>query len=261
MLLNFKYNESNILGKGKPNRCKHCNFKFKFPNMDEKLKWGKSRYICPKCNINYCILPPTERDLRIIQDDYFTSKRNEKYLKKMYDILKKYSKSLILKRFSNLIFSPDNLEYYSHCSSVYFLEYYLKNDSFKVEDSFAGLLLWKIKQAIWRKEEHLVDDVSINFLNDENKHVFEIPNQCNEITTIENNSTNITIRNNLILIINSNKFKHNPKNNLKRLIALNLFLNKKTKKNSNKFFKLTDNTGIVEFKNTLEDIKYSLNAK
>ena len=146
--------ESDIKMKGKFITCKLCNKKFKFISSEVKLSWKEVNYICPFCKEEYCILPETERVLRKIQDLYFTENRNDKYMTQMFYILVDYSKSLIKKMFgSKRSFLVGQIDTIATDSVSLLIEKYT-DPNFEIQTSFAGFLVFKIKEAMFQKKDH-----------------------------------------------------------------------------------------------------------
>ncbi len=154
--------EDSIEKRGRLITCKYCKEKFQFYDEDEKSNWKKSKYPCPICGEIYCILPPTEKELRLLQEDYSKTK-SKKTFNQMIRLFYSYTESLIKKHFSNRLTFEDALEYYTHNSVTKFVEYYLKNEDFTVDISFAGLLMHKIKETIFNKQEKPSAPVSLDF--------------------------------------------------------------------------------------------------
>lgn len=146
--------------KGKHITCKTCNHKFKL-NEEERLNWKKDKFKCPVCGILYCNMPQTERELQTLQDELLRT-RNPETLGKIYLILKNYISSIILKNYSNFIKDKEELEYYSHISaSVLIINY--DNPNFLIEYSFAGYIIWKIRETMFSKDEVECGDTNIEY--------------------------------------------------------------------------------------------------
>jgi hypothetical protein len=148
--------------RGKPITCKYCDHKFKVNTKNKRKKWKESKYQCPKCDITYCILKPTERQLRMIQDKYDVSKK-EKYINEMYPILISYAESLIKKYYINRIKFTSQLTYYAENAVSLFLEEYCKDVNFSIDISFGEFLRLKCAQAIFGKPEHDTPGESLDF--------------------------------------------------------------------------------------------------
>lgn len=144
--------------------CKYCSSKFKFSNYEDRNKWKSKKYICPFCSINYCILPPTERELRIIQDDYVTSNYDQRYLTKMFNLLSIYAESILKKTFmtNNDIVYQESIDVYARDAASFLMEKY-KDKDFTINVSFGGFIIHKIKQALYNKKNHTCANETLNF--------------------------------------------------------------------------------------------------
>lgn len=247
--------------RGKPHECKFCGAKFKFKTYSEKEIWKKTKLKCPACNVEYSTIHETDRKLLALQEQYFLSDRDNKYLELMYPILYDYTKSIILKSFRKAIMSLDELDVVVKDVITCFIEEYYFDKPEGVEYSFGGLIPWKIKQILYGGQEKLpknVDVVSLNFqfddesvieYEDHNKDVFD------EIEGIENSYLNLKF---LYEIIFNLSYKCAcDKDDWFRLQALYIYLNK-GEDAKNKFFEYYDRTGKVMFEITLEIMKQEL---
>ena len=130
--------------KGKAITCRYCSHEFRFTYKSDRRIWTDNLLPCPKCNISYCTLPATERELHILQTIYLKT-RLEKDLTAIVKILIPYVGSLIKKHFSNKIREKGKLEYYTHTAVTLLIEKYLVKPEFKIITSFANYLKHKIK--------------------------------------------------------------------------------------------------------------------
>ena len=152
--------------RGKYITCQNCNYQFKFYTPEEKEEWKQNDYACPLCNEIYCNKPKTERKLFYFQKRYLEeidNKEKEEIFTRMIEIMLYYCKSLLLKFYSQYIYSTENLEYYAHNAVSFVVEEFLNRKSYKAYYSFAGILKDKIKQALFRKEEKQIPGESINY--------------------------------------------------------------------------------------------------
>ncbi len=148
--------------RGRNITCKLCGFQFKYITEEERNLWALSKFKCPNCDQFYCNMPSTERQLHILQDEFFISD-DQKILRSMYDILIQYGTSLFLKTFKNVSLHSDDIKYYvENAVSLFISEYYYEKN-IKVTYSFAGLLIFKLKQALYGKTEICIDAISINY--------------------------------------------------------------------------------------------------
>ena len=151
-----------IENRGKPMVCKYCKFSFKIPDIEAKKLWQNNNCICPKCGEVWCTLPPTERKLKYLQVDYLDN-RCEETIAPFIQLLDIYTQSLIKKNYKVYLTWEGSLEYYSYHSVVAFIEEYLKREDFKVDVSFGGYLIWKIKQAVFNPLDLDPGHVSLDY--------------------------------------------------------------------------------------------------
>lgn len=148
--------------RGRFKTCKICGYEFKIFGIENRMKWEENKYICPNCKGLYCDKPKTERDLMILQDNYLLS-RSEEYLLEIIDILTSYTQSIIKKYFSKSIDKHNTLEIITHKTVSLLVEGYLSKENYKVWGSFKGMIVPKVKQALWEKKEHDIDADSLDF--------------------------------------------------------------------------------------------------
>lgn len=164
--------------RGKPITCRFCKVQFKVLE-ERKEDWKELKYICPKCNTLYCMLPKTESDLRIIQDNFLENLYDKRIGTQFYSLLKIYIRSLILKNFTNVVNDPEDIEYHAHVSTSKVIQNYYANPGFKIETSFAAYSLYKIKESIWHKSEHITAEHSLHETDENDKLRFDYGVDCN----------------------------------------------------------------------------------
>ena len=104
---------------------------------------------CPYCGSTKFDKPKTEVDLFELQDHYLLT-REDKYLVQMYEILKSYAKSLIYKIVKGQYhFDSDEIEQKSHDAAMGIVVYYLNKPEFRIDHSFAGYLIRKVKEVLY----------------------------------------------------------------------------------------------------------------
>jgi hypothetical protein len=136
-------------------KCKLCNEKFHIHN---EIEWKKNKFQCQLCKINYCILPKSERELRILQDLYLQN-REEKYVRKMFYILTDYIQSIIKKKYAHVIkFLDGEIENVSKEVAALVIKQYCKKE-FIIETSFCGYFEFKIKEVLYpQKTKKILDN-------------------------------------------------------------------------------------------------------
>jgi hypothetical protein len=255
--MNFKYytvlETSNV--KGKPFTCRSCKFQFRILEEEDRLNWKNLNYICPECKKEYCILPSTESELRILQDKFLSS-RDTIHIGELYSLIKIYSRSLILKNFTNVVNDPDEIEYHSHSSAFKVIEQYYNREDFKIEISFAGYIVLKIKESIWHKSEKNVGDLSIDERDKDDKYKYETSSLCSIMIekekTRDSKDFNFQLYNYLIILI-----YRNGDVSFKLLLALLNFI-REGEKGSDRIFEKFDIQGKHIFSNILKDFKKKL---
>ncbi|OQA15563.1 MAG: hypothetical protein BWY64_02840 [bacterium ADurb.Bin363] len=212
--------------RGRPIKCRYCNKEFKFYTQEEKLEWIDKEHPCPSCGELWCILPPTERELRGMQIQYFES-RDSKILGKMYSILESYAQSLIKKQFSNRI-TPDNpVEYYSHMAATFFIEKYLMDVEFKIEISFGAYLRHMIRQALFGKQEHACAEESLDFEFEDGNTVLDSHQETrfNTLKDIEIGADKKNLKRKIMYIITAiEKYCETKEDNFMRLMSIYAYL-------------------------------------
>lgn len=210
--------------RGRPVTCKHCGNKFKFSSEQEKTTWMEKKLPCPECKVTYCCIPPTEKQLRELQDIYFENGKQFIHLTPLVQVLLTYCRSLILKSYSNKILYEGQLEYYTNDAVAYLIEDYLANPKFKITLSFGGYLNFKIRQAIFGKHTYTVGHETLDYIFQDGHNVsYEDPKfnyvQIKEdkqiiidaykkvLTTVFNDTGNCrSSRDNYIRLFNINQF-------------------------------------------------------
>lgn len=246
--------------------CKICNHKFRHSNDDERNLWQQNKYVCPNCGQTYCNKPKTEIKLFCLQDKFFESNKDEKYLNDIYRLLMLYSKSLFLKTFRKIVLHPDDLQYYLENAVSIFIEefYYAKEKPILI--SFGGMLILKLKQALYSKAEKPLKEDSIYFeYRDGNCDQFE--DKINYFSSIENEYDSELLVNNLYdLIIQIENYSSTPFENYMRELALNIHL-LKGEKYADKLYNVYarigvhDKVGKIIYMYTLDILKNRLNNK
>jgi hypothetical protein len=245
----------NFETRGRAIECKKCSGKYKIVNPIEKENWQNNKMPCPHCGELYSPLPDTERQLRCLQDSFFNSNRNEKYITEITKILFSYCRSLILKYFSNKLTHTGQLEYYTTSAVSYFIEEYYAHDTFKIKVSFANYLYGKISQAIFGKQEYKAAPESLDYvLQDGHTVAYEDPTS-NFAEKIQNLEDHLYLYNYVTKLIDEMKmFCSSPLENYIRLINVYNFLEDGEKAVDN-FFSCYDRLGKYQTLKTLEILK------
>lgn len=245
------------VGQGRLTTCRICGYKFRI-KQDDRDNWQKEKLPCPNCKNIYCVLPQTERELRILQDKFFESGRQEKYMEKMYKILIPYTKSLLLKSFPAAIKSNEDADYFSHSAVTYLIEEYYAKPDYSIDISFAGMILWKIKQALYGKFEKSENTVSIDWQFEDGNQVEYEDKKNNVFENIENEHDKYLICKYISdLLFSIGHFSDSAMEAYMLEIGLYLFFMKGEKKADN-FFRLFGRESKIIYNYSLEILKKEL---
>lgn len=125
--------------------CAYCGNEVRYYHTEKPEK-------CPHCGSTDYRKPKTETMLFRLQDQYLESRDNE-VLGQMYIILCDYSKSLIKKNLpKDFTHHYGVIDEKSVDVANRLVEKYLTKPQFKVENSFAGYLSWRVKEVLWNRK-------------------------------------------------------------------------------------------------------------
>lgn len=153
---------SNIETRGRMTFCKACKMSFKITDKEEKKEWWEGEQRCPYCGELYCTKPKTERHLFKLQDEYYQNDKNIEILNELSSILLVYCESLLKKFFPGHLMNEGKLVYYSSNAVSFVIEEILRRNVV-IKHSWAGMLIRKIRQSLYSKQEQLQDDMSLNW--------------------------------------------------------------------------------------------------
>jgi len=115
---------------------------------------------CPNCGKEGYIKPYTETQLFLLQKLYIEN-RDQQYLGDMYLIMYDYSKSILKKLLpASFTYNYSDLETKAHDAVIIIIQLYLEKKEFKIENSFAGYIEFKVKEVLWNKKTQREDDHS-----------------------------------------------------------------------------------------------------
>jgi hypothetical protein len=126
-----------------------------------------------------------------LQDQFFSSNRDSKYLGKMYEILIPYSKSLAFKNWGKLMDEENHFEYV-HTAIYHLITSYLKRVDFRISSSFANYVKKRFLQV---EIPELTKNISINDKKGSDDEFIQIETPVNIKTEIELVSENIDVLN------------------------------------------------------------------
>lgn len=96
--------------------------------------------------------PDTEQALFKLQEQYLAS-RDMKIWSEMFKLCHSYARSLILKRNTGKQYMPpEEVDDKTTTATLAFMSQYLNNPDFEVGASFAGMMSWKIVEALYKNK-------------------------------------------------------------------------------------------------------------
>lgn len=244
----------------KPKTCKACNYEFYIEQAYIK-EWYDALMFCPNCFETFCVMKPeTERILQRKQYMYLgclNKKLKENYFKDMYNILVSYTQSLILKKFSKMLYSPETLEEKAFDALHLILEKYAEDEHYKIHTSFGGYLNDKINEVFLHKRFYTPKNISLNFKFEDGNEI-EYEDEKNLLKDIEKNQDKRLLAKYITnLIFNYEKECEDKRENFLRLLAVNYFLNFGENK-VDKFFRTYGRYGKSKYEETIMLIKHEL---
>jgi len=214
--------------RGKPITCKYCHVNFKIANKKEKEEWKIDNYICPICLEHFCILPPTERELRYLQDKYLLTRTEEDFIP-LLRLMYKYTQSLIKKNYSKALKFYGSLDYYSNETITIMVEEYLSKPGFAIGLSFGGFLIHKIRQAIYNPKQFVGQHTSFDFQFEDGNNLHELiaDRRKDVIQKIEESEDEIFLHKKIIELIEGvEEYCEDPYEDYIRTISLYAYFNK-----------------------------------
>jgi len=210
--------------RGKPIVCKYCKHTFKIADIELKQQWQNNNCHCPRCNEEWAVLPPTERKLKYLQADYLNN-RCEETIVPFIRLLDIYCQSIIKKTYKIYLTYEGSLEYYSYNAVTALIEEYLSREDFRIDISFGGYMIWKIKQAIFHPSELESAHVSLDFEFEDGNNLHQmIPCDKGVLDKIENEQYNNSLYNKIIGIIEGvEEYCKNSYEDYIRTISINLY--------------------------------------
>lgn len=255
------------MASGKPITCKYCKSQFKFDEDEQRKKWRENLYPCPVCQIDYCILPETERELKKLQKIYIDSGRKQKYLNDIAKILYSYVPSLIKRYFTKALYEArrnegdEALESYSHKTVIYVIENYLKRDDFYISVSFAGYCKDAILWAFREKKERQSNDVSMDFEMDDEGHTVQYADtKLDLLEKIEQDEYRKDIVKTLMAYIKEMKSFCTQREYYVLLIVMNNYLHRGDKYVDKFFHVYNDNVGKLKYMQFLDILKKEIDC-
>lgn len=127
--------------------------------------------------------PQTEQELFALQRDYLAirdldEEKGKEIWKQMFSIIYDYSVSLLKQRLKNKTYiTPDEVADKSTMATINFMNQYLTRKNFRVGASFAGMLKFKVVEALYKNkndERNLSLNITINDTDTELSNLIDI---------------------------------------------------------------------------------------
>lgn len=252
--------------------CRLCNHRFNFKDKKNREHWFDTYQACPSCKETFCNLPPTEKKLHDLQNEYLLN-RHPDTLGKMYSILVDYAGSLMLKfnqNDSNDSSDTDKRIEHAHLSVTYLLEYYLYKDDFKIKASFAGYLKKKILFSLYGRQNMMfnkkvqvhsfeeVNDVDSDVGKIFSEKLMQVAYERDRFDEVTNNTalyqTKKTLPTSTVVFLKKTRNTFAPVENLFRLAAMSQFFYKGDQ-SVRKFFSLRQNTGRDMYDDSMTEFR------
>lgn len=124
-------------------------------NKEVSYNRGEKPKTCPYCGGEFWDKPKDEQELFLLQNKYIKSGRDKKYLADMYVLIFAYSKNMILSKIRGKVtFTSHHLQEKTEDLATTFIELYLKNPEYKIENSFGGMLKKISRGILYRGQEN-----------------------------------------------------------------------------------------------------------
>ena len=143
--------------------------------MSDKKKEGKKKKT-PN-------IPPTELELQRLQELYLEDRNNQKVVDDYFFLLRTYARSIALKviKRKGIYLQPERVEEIATDATLLLLNQYSKK-GWKVTVSFAGILIWKVYEAMYdQADDEQNSSLNATFTNDkDSKEVMDLvgSNSC-----------------------------------------------------------------------------------
>jgi hypothetical protein len=245
------------------------------PNCREKIVYviRKKPKICPNCEHKYSMKPEEEFRLLVAQDKYLESGKSDEAFREMYPHLFLYTKKILLKHLKGKTSLTANQVEEKVLDAVsIFMENYLKYDSFKVDESFAGYLNWVVRTPLYGYHVQKNDkEKSLNYKLEKYGNRHELIHKFYNITEntlcfkeydVENEILNhvevdgVIDDINCLIEMGRTKLRdsYGIEKSIQFLYGIQHFLEKKSDKFLNDYFEFID----VETKKTIDKIKQQI---
>lgn len=109
----------------------------------------------------YSMPPETEVTLQGLQEKYLSPNRTQKDIDNYFLLMRQYARSLVLKQCARTrkFLTPERVDEIATDSTIRLFEQYTTIPNWKINSSFAGMLIWKVYEAMYK---HKNDDWNIS---------------------------------------------------------------------------------------------------
>ena len=122
-------------------------------------------------------VPETERNLRTLQASFLADRDNQQVFNDFFLLLRKYARSLTLKKIKrkNLFLPPERVDEICTDATLALIEQY-KKPGWSVSASFAGVLQFKIIEAMWKSaNDDMNSSLNLTFSDDkDSKEILDV---------------------------------------------------------------------------------------
>lgn len=120
------------------------------------------------------LVPDTETSLQELQQKYLENRQDKKIFSDYFLLLRNYARSLALKEIKrkNIYLLPERVDEICTDATILLLNQYRK-EGWSVGSSFAGVLRWKVIEAMYKQaNDEMHYSLNTNFNNDDNNKEF-----------------------------------------------------------------------------------------
>lgn len=197
--------------------------------------------------------PETEQKLFKLQAKYRATRDPEVWTE-MFKLCYVYMRSLVLKRCIGKCFlTPEQVNSKTSSATVAFMSQYLRNPTFEVGASFAGMMQWKIVEALYGQEDDKCWSLN-SPINKEGDELMEVINEDNLIFQNEKHPDSFVDDINCKDIVDEvleevdKEIDYDPRLSVLVRVYLLLYFRKPRSRHAKKFFqnKLTNNYKEVD---------------
>lgn len=99
--------------------------------------------------------PPTEVELQRLQKLFFEDRDNTENRDQFFSLIRNYARSLALKNIkrTNIYLPPERVDEICTDAALAVFAQYAKKEDWSIEASFAGILFWKVNEAMYGQKD------------------------------------------------------------------------------------------------------------